>query len=177
MADAHQEYVFRRLVAGELDAGYACLLDTCAWLEQKRIRQWLKPLPKETYARRHARGENFGLFENQRLLAIVSLMHAIPDYWHDLVPNPSGTWLACLAVRTPGEGIGARTVQAALDLLTQGKRLPVYLDCRTGFLERFYCDLGFQSLALRSFQPAPDFAYEAALMCYGDDHVCSRSLA
>lgn len=164
MADARQDHPFRRLAADELDLGYTCLLDTCAWLERKRIRQWLKPLPRETYARRHARGENFGLFLDRNLLAIVSLIPAIPDYWHDLVPKASATWLATLAVRTPGQGIGARTVQAALDLLAHDQRLPVYLDCRPGFLERFYRDLGFQSLALRSFQPTPDFAYEAALM-------------
>lgn len=163
-ATPHRAYTFRQLVPAEMDAGYACLMDTCTWLGEKGIRQWLRPLPRDVYERRHARGENYALFDGKEIAAIVSLMTYVPEYWQDLIPETSITWMATLAARVHGEGIGAKTVQCAVELLTRKSRLPVYLDCRPGYLERFYCTQGFASLGTRSFQPAPDFAYDATLM-------------
>lgn len=157
-------YSFRRLLADELGAGYACLMDTCAWLEQKGIRQWLRPLPRPVYEQRHARGDNYALLAGQEIVAIVSLLAGVPKYWQDFVTEPSVTWMATLAVRVHGQKLGQRTVRDAVQLLASQDRLPVYLDCRTGYLEAFYRDLGFVSLATRSFKPTPDFVFDATLM-------------
>lgn len=156
--------IFRQLRPDELDAGYGCLQDTCAWLSRKGIQQWARVLPREVYARRHARGENYGLLHGAELAGIVSLVRGIPREWQDICPQPQAIWMATLAARRSGQGIGGALVQHALAMLRDQGQLPLYLDCKPGFLERFYTGLGFEPLTQRSFQPAPNVAYDAVLM-------------
>src|ERR1043165_400160 len=94
-------FVFRRLAVDELDAGYAVLMEVWAWLESRQIRQWVQPLPREVFTKRHGRGENFGLFVDDRLSAIVSLIRGIPKYWHDEVEagDRETIWMTTLACR------------------------------------------------------------------------------
>jgi ribosomal protein S18 acetylase RimI-like enzyme len=158
--------IFRQLASDELDTGYQCLLDTCAWLAAKQIRQWANVLPREVYARRHGRGENYGLFHGTNLVGIVSLVRGVPRYWHDLCPHSEALWMATLAARRSGQGIGETLMTHVLTKLRSSGHLPLYLDCKPGFLEGFYQSFGFEPMGRREFQPAPDVAFEAVLMRY-----------
>ncbi len=158
--------IFRQLAPEELDIGYQCLLDTCAWLAAKGIHQWANVLPREVYATRHGRGENYGLFHGESLVGIVSLVRGVPQYWHYLCPHPQALWMATLAARRSGQGTGASIVTQVLAKTYSTGQLPMYLDCKPGFLEEFYQGFGLQPLGRRAFQPAPGVAFEAVLMRY-----------
>ncbi len=60
-------YSFRRLKADEFESAYAILAEVTAWLLSKGVRQWLQTFPREMYAERHTRGENYGLFVHGEL--------------------------------------------------------------------------------------------------------------
>jgi len=150
---------FRRLAASEEELGYRLLVDSVAWQPTKGIRLWDRPLPREVYAARQMRGENFGLFEaggaartgsaeaSQTLVAAVSLLASVPEIWHAYVPDPAGPWLASLAVAIHGRRLGHLAVEEARSFLTaNGKRI-LYLDCARGFLEGFYREHGFRTIA------------------------------
>jgi len=67
--------VFRPLTDAEEEDGYQIICDTVEWLRSKDIDLWRKPLPREVYAARQQRAENYGLFADGQLAAIVSLVH------------------------------------------------------------------------------------------------------
>lgn len=148
---------FRRLEAAEKELGYRLLVDSLTWQRSKAIQLWDRPLPRTVYAARHSRGENFGLFETQAvsaaegetLVAVVSLLARIPEVWHPSVPAPDAPWLGTLAVASHAHGrrMGHRVVEEACAFLAaEGKRI-LYLDCARGFLEGFYREHGFRTLA------------------------------
>ena len=57
------------------------------WLLSKGIRQWLQPFPLEIYRERQEQGENYGLFVDDELAAVVSLIDYRPDYWEEYLPE------------------------------------------------------------------------------------------
>jgi hypothetical protein len=141
MSDAN--LTFRQLEPHEVDAGYAVLLDVFGWMQHQGIRQWSRPLPREIYDQRHARGENFGLFAGGGIDCIVSLVRGIPEHWHAEVPRHDAMWLATLACRRHGQGLGRTTVGRALAWQRDFGEKEVYLDCKRGVLDLYYAELGF----------------------------------
>jgi GNAT superfamily N-acetyltransferase len=141
--------VFRPLTDAEEEDGYQIICDTVEWLRSKDIALWRKPLPREVYAARQQRGENYGLFAEGQLAAIVSLVAGVPEYWAAEVADRAATWLCTLATATKfrRHGLGRQAVQEALRPM-HGRR--VYLDCRPGFLDEFYRALGFKPLHRKS---------------------------
>jgi len=134
---------FRRLQADEEDAGYQVILDTVAWLRSRRINQWHTPLPREDYAGRQKRGENFGLFLEGMLAAIVSLRADVPDDWTGDISSPNTRYLSTLTTAFHGRQLGKLTIEHALRWLADHGHTAVYLDCAPGFLEQYYSSLGF----------------------------------
>lgn len=134
---------FRRLHANEEDAGYQVILDTVAWLRTRKIDQWHTPLPRVVYAGRQVRGENFGLFLDGILSAIVSLRADVPDDWTGDISSLNARYLSTLATIFHGRGLGQMTVEYALRWLADQGYTMLYLDCAPGFLEKYYKLLGF----------------------------------
>ncbi len=141
----NREIAFRPLTSQEEALGYQVLVNNVAWQGKKGIFLWDKPFPRQVYSERQQQGENFGLFVDGSLAAIVSLVHGVPTYWSTFVENPKAIWLCTLAVADAfhGKGVGKVTVEKALAFLREGEQTVVWLDCTPGFLERFYVSLGF----------------------------------
>jgi RimJ/RimL family protein N-acetyltransferase/aminoglycoside phosphotransferase len=144
------DVAFRPLTAAEEAAGYQIICDTVEWLRTKGIDLWRKPLPREIYAARQERGENFGLFVGGELAVIVSLVNGVPEYWAAEVKAVQPVWLCTLATATEfrRRDLGRQAVSEALRLL-RGRVM--YLDCKPGWLEEFYRSLGFVELEKKTF--------------------------
>lgn len=177
------DVAFRRLTAAEKAAGYEIICDTVDWLRAKGIKLWEKPLPREVYAARQQRGENFGLFVGGELAVVVSLVNGVPEYWADDIDSwerhscrdrsgqecPSHKsppiWLCTLATATKfrGRDLGREAVREALRFL-QGRQ--VYLDCTLGWLTEFYESLGFVAVQQKTLTLAhgPCGPIDAVLM-------------
>jgi len=156
---------FRQLIPAEEMAGYQVICDTVDWLRTKGIQLWEKPLPREVYAARHRRGENYGLFVDGELAVIVSLVNGVPEYWAAEAKGERLVWLSTLATATKFQrrGLGREAVREALHFL-RGRA--VYLDCKPGMLEEFYRQLQFEPVAQKSVA-APTGPVEAVLMRRG----------
>ncbi len=167
---------FRRLTRDEEESGYRLLVDSVAWQKAKAIRLWHSPLPREVYAARQVRGENFGLFERDGaasmrgvLVAVVSLLRGIPELWHEHVSAAGAPWLATLAVagHAHGRRVGRRALEEACVFLASECEGVLYLDCAKGFLETFYRDHGFRPLAEGLLcNASTDERFPAVLMAY-----------
>ena len=140
-----QKIVFRPLADEEEALGYQVLLNNRAWQREKGIFLWDKPFPRNVYSERQQRRENFGLFVDGQLAAMVSLVRGVPSYWSASVDDPKAMWLCTLAVADGfhGKGLGKVIVEKAIAFLRESGHSVVWLDCPTGFLERFYKSLGF----------------------------------
>jgi RimJ/RimL family protein N-acetyltransferase len=181
------DVTFRRLTTAEEAAGYQVICDTVDWLRAKGIKLWEKPLPRDAYAARQQRGENFGVFEGGELAVVVSLVNGVPEYWRQEVEGrapsrPPGQtnrprqsvalqkaaapiWLCTLATATKfrGRDLGRQAVREALHLL-RGRA--VYLDCKPGWLVEFYESLGFVVLQQKTLtlDHGPRGPFDAVLM-------------
>ncbi len=144
-------YSFRRLKADEFESAYAILAEVTAWLLSKGVRQWLQTFPREMYAERHTRGENYGLFVHGELAAVVSLLDERPDYWDAELPEGGIRWLATLAAarKFSGQKLGELAMSEAEHFLAQEGVDDVYLDCvyGNGRLPQFYASLGYKDVA------------------------------
>ena len=163
-----KDFEFRLLNVSEAKQAYVVLCETVEWLREKNIRLWENPLPPEVYFARQNRDENFGLLADGELAAIVSLTD-VPSYWADCVSKADARWLCTLATanRFRGRGLGRRAVEMAGDWLAAQGQSALYLDCKPGFLERFYAGLGFEALEKRELvlnYASPCGAIEAVLM-------------
>lgn len=160
-------YQFRRLKPDELDAGLAIITEVTDWLLSKGIRQWAQPLPREVYAERHAKGENYGVFADDALAAVVTLMEHRPDYWKRWLPNTPYKWMATLASsrKYKGQRLGELAIGEAEHFLALEGIPAIYLDCvyGDGTLPEFYTWLGYQAVA-RETLTFPWGTYDSILM-------------
>src|SRR5215208_4823313 len=135
---------FRRLNDDDVDAAVAILDAASQWLLARGIRQWTTAYPRELYQQSQERGENFGLFENSRLVAIVTLTCAPPE-WKSELTGLDARWVSKLAVAPDchGRGLGRVMAEYALEQLRRTGATQAWLDCRNGPLVAFYERLGF----------------------------------
>jgi ribosomal protein S18 acetylase RimI-like enzyme len=156
--------VFRRLNDDDVDAAVAILAAASEWLLARGIRQWTTAYPRELYQDLQDRGENFGLFEDGRLAAIVTLTGA-PVEWNAELANQRVRWISKLAVAPDchGRGYGRATMEHALRQLRQEDTNQVWLDCRNGPLVSFYESVGFDRVTAKVVQ-FPDVTLELVLM-------------
>src|SRR5271154_432243 len=91
----------RALRHDEVDAAYEIQLQACAWLKQKGVRQWLSPKPRAVYDARQEKGENYGLFLGDSLVATMALSFEAHPYWLEELGGEPRWWLHSLAV-APG---------------------------------------------------------------------------
>jgi ribosomal protein S18 acetylase RimI-like enzyme len=135
---------FRQLQDSDVDAAVAILDAAAEWLLARGIRQWTTTYPRELYQRAQERGENFGLFDGDRLVAIVTVTAAPPE-WEAELRNQDVRWITKLAVAADGHGrgFGRRLAQETLEQLRREGAPSAWLDCRNGPLVTFYESLGF----------------------------------
>jgi ribosomal protein S18 acetylase RimI-like enzyme len=155
---------FRRLVDADVDAAVAILDAASEWLLARGIRQWTRAYPRELYQQLQKGGQNFGLFEGRRLVAIVTLTSAPPE-WQAELAGQEGRWMSKLAVAPDchGRGIGRAMAEHALDQLRRDGATRAWLDCRNGPLVAFYESLGFQCVAAKVVD-FPDVSLDLVLM-------------
>ena len=105
---------------------------------------------RELYQQAQERGETFGLFEDSRLVAIVTLTSAPPE-WNEELRGHDANWISKLAVAPDchGRGLGRRMAEEALDQLRRQGVRQVWLDCRNGPLVAFYESLGFEQVTAK----------------------------
>jgi GNAT superfamily N-acetyltransferase len=147
------DFYIRQLNDSEEDNGYQAIIDTVAWLQSKNIKQWENPLPRHIYAERQRNKENHGFFLNGNLIAIMSILTEVPEYWRDIVNDGNTMWLSTLAVVNVyrGKNYGKLSVIHALQYVKSKGIKILCLDCTPGgYLESFYSDLGFQSVCERT---------------------------
>src|SRR5688500_20158785 len=94
---------FRQLGDCDVDAAVAILNTAAEWLLARGIRQWTTTYPRELYQRSQERGENFGLFEDGRLVAIVTVTTAPPE-WQVELSGHDVRWMTKLAVAADRHG-------------------------------------------------------------------------
>jgi ribosomal protein S18 acetylase RimI-like enzyme len=137
--------VFRQLQDGEVDAAVAILDAAAEWLLARGIRQWTSTYPRELYQRAQDRGENFGLFDGDRVVAIVTVT-APPPEWDTELRGQDVRWITKLAVAPDchGHGFGRQLAQEVLQYLRRQGAPRAWLDCRNGPLVEFYESLGFE---------------------------------
>ena len=135
---------FRRLDQSEIDDAVAILNAAADWLMARGIRQWTTTYPRELYQRAQDRGENFGLFDGGRLVAIATVTSAPPE-WEAELRGQHARWITKLAVAADchGRGLGRRLAEEMLEHLRREGAPRAWLDCRNGPLVAFYESLGF----------------------------------
>lgn len=141
---------FRQLRDSEVDAAVAILDAASDWLLARGIRQWTTAYPRELYQQLQDRGENFGLFEGSRLVAIVSLT-GVPPEWEAELRGQDVKWISKLAVAPDchGRRLGRRMAEHALERLRSEGTRSAFLDCRNGPLVEFYDSLGFDPVTAK----------------------------
>ena len=156
--------LFRRLDDDDVDAAVAILDAASRWLLARGIRQWTTAYPRELYQKLQDRGENFGLFEDDRLAAIVTLTDAPPE-WNAELADQRVRWISKLAVAPDGHGrgFGRQTMEHALQQLRQERAAHAWLDCRNGPLVAFYESLGFDRV-MSKVVDFPDVSLDLVLM-------------
>ena len=142
-----ESVTFRRLENSEVAAAVAILDAAAEWLLARGIRQWTTTYPRELYQQSQNRGENFGLFDDGRLVAIVTVTSAPPE-WQLELSGLNVRWITKLAVApdSHGRGLGRRLAEEALEHLRRGAARRAWLDCRNGPLVAFYESLGFERI-------------------------------
>jgi GNAT superfamily N-acetyltransferase len=142
---------FRRLDDSEVDAACAILTAAAEWLLARGIRQWTEPYPPHLYQQYQDRGENYGLIRDGRLVAIVTMTHAVAPEWIEELAGKDVWWISKLAVAPDchGQQLGRRMIEAALNHLRAVGVRHVWLDCVRGPLTSFYESLGFQRVVAK----------------------------
>jgi GNAT superfamily N-acetyltransferase len=130
-----------------LEAAYHIVKQSVERLLANQLPAWL--MPHITYEKQQARGENCGLFLEQRLGAVVTLSHSYrPQDWAAYLPETGFFWLGtlCVADEFCGQGIGQLALTQAEDFLRRQRSCAVWLDCYygNGFLPTYYQANGYK---------------------------------
>jgi len=161
-------FILRELTTDEVDSGYDVYLKTFDWLNKKGFRQWLVPLPRVVYEHRQARGQNFGLFNDDTLAVILSLVRERPSHWKEKLGEEELWWLSTLATlpNFRGKKLGEKAVTEALSMLHIKGVDEVYLDCvdEDDFLPSYYQKFGFRVLARKNITYPSGHAFPMVLM-------------
>lgn len=148
-------YRFRPLAPSDFRAAYSIVCERTNWLLSKGINQWQRPLPESIYAQRHQNGENYGLWLEDELTVVVSLLGEKPSYWQDAVSDKKFCWLATLASRVTfkGRGLGRVALDEAEQWASSQGNQQMLLDCAygQGFLLDYYQQAGYKIVTRNTF--------------------------
>ena len=142
---------FKQLSADEFNEAYALVKEAFEWLRSKQLPHWL--VPYQSYYTRHANGENYGLFIDNVLRAVVTLTDAYPNLWRSSIKHQDFVWLATLASarRLANVHYGKILVRFAEQYVASQGKSAIYLDCyySNGKLPLYYEQCGYQLLERR----------------------------
>jgi ribosomal protein S18 acetylase RimI-like enzyme len=161
-----QTIMFRKLVPAEFEAAYMIVREVALWLQQRDLPTWL--VPHDIYQRRHLHGENYGLFVDNELRAVVTLATYRPGSWAEYLPETEFIWLATLASRRQyiGQNLG-RLLLAHAEAFLQQQGIPsIYLDCyySRGLLPHYYEQAGYHWIARQDLIFEDGSAHDSVLM-------------
>lgn len=157
----------RALRDDEIERAYGIYLAACAWLKGKGVRQWMTPKPSPAFDERQIRGENYGLFLGNDLVAIATLSLEVHVYWTEELGSERRWWLHTLAVAPGfhGRSLGEEAVAAAATLLHSRGAGELWLDCGAdGVLPGYYGELGFAVLGKKDIAYPSGNTYPIMLM-------------
>ena len=146
---------FRKLGAEDLGAAHAIVVAATDWLNARGIVQWTRPIPLEDYAQRQVAGHNFGLFDGDRLVAVMTLAPSVPERWRDRDYLQPFLWLSTLAVAADARGQGRRAIEHAEAYGRSEGLAAIYLDCvdRDDALPSIYRAAGYTLLEAKEVWP------------------------
>jgi ribosomal protein S18 acetylase RimI-like enzyme len=142
-------------------------LGVFAWLAEKGIRQWLRPVELESFKARQARGELLGCFAGPELAAVVTLGFEASPYWTEQIGGDRQWWIKSLAVspRYRGAGIGAYSMGECERAASSAGAKAVFLDCvDAGFLPSYYSRAGYEEVARKEITYPSGNAFPMVLM-------------
>ena len=155
----------RQIRHAEKEQGFALLMETAKWLEQKGKRQRIAKTPFATYEAWQEAGVNHGVFSEGQLVGIYSLPEEAFVDWPDFQELGKQIWLRALATHPNfrGKQVGETGISEALKQV--GDR-SLYLDCVSGFLPGYYQKRGFKILAEQEREYPGDGTYQITLMAH-----------
>jgi len=157
----------RRISEDEIEETYTLYLEVFEWLRGKGIVQWLVPISENTFRQRQARGEIFALIMGDNISAIATLAKEEHPQWSADMPPGAHWWAKSLAVKRDfaGNGIG-RLMMAECEKRIAGRGgEELYLDCVDGsMLDRFYSELGYETIARRHIPEGAEEPFHMVLM-------------
>jgi ribosomal protein S18 acetylase RimI-like enzyme len=159
--------LFRPATAAEVGPAHALYMDLVGWLKAKNIRQWLRPLTKEEFAERQARGELFALFLDDQMAAHAALAFEEDTDWREHLDTRKRWWIKTLAVSRAhsGRGLGAKVVELCEAFVRQSGGKEIYLECvDAGYLPDYYARLGYELLVRANITYPSGNTFLVALM-------------
>ncbi len=143
--------IFRQISdKSEIETAYSIICERTKWLNARKIKQWTEPLPRAEFDQRQAKGENYGLFQDNKLAAFLSLLNYPNPYWKDELGMIPECWLETLATALDfsGQEIGKKAVMKAINCLQGQGQSRLFLDCvkLNNFLPNYYSEVGFKKV-------------------------------
>ena len=139
---------FKQLSPDDFHEAYALVREAFEWLNLKHLPNWL--VPYESYYKRHVNGENYGLFVDKALCAVVTLTNDYPKIWHPSIRHQDFIWLATLASTREISNVqyGKTVVQFSEQYAASQDKSAMYLDCYygNGKLPLYYEQCGYKLL-------------------------------
>lgn len=139
---------FKQLSLDDFHASYALVKEASEWLRLRHFPHWL--IPHESYYRRQVNGENYGLFVDKVLRAVVTLTNDHPNIWSPSIKHQDFLWLATLAStrEVPKAQFGITLLPFAEQYAASQHRSAIYLDCYygNGKLPLYYEQCGYKLL-------------------------------
>lgn len=145
-------YEFRNIKDSELEYAYKIHCELVEKMLSKGIKQWLRPIDYEKLVDRQKKGENYGLFINDKLAVFLSITQRY-DYheWSYIMTEPGTYWLNTVSVNVNNreKGLGRLAIAYVFEYLKKIDISELYLDCviNDGFLVNYYKNLGFEVLS------------------------------
>ncbi len=160
-----QKLLLHPLNDADLDRAYDIIEIVSAWLNNKGIKQWLKPLPRHLYDTWQAKGWNYAYYEGSNILGIVSLVRQPINDWQETFTQDDVLCISTLAVHPKffGRGIGRIIMKEVEDI----SRETLFLTCVNSheFLPEYYQSLGYREL-VRSRKDYGEYGcFDMVLMC------------
>jgi GNAT superfamily N-acetyltransferase len=158
-----------RLKDQDINKAYDIICWRFNYLQSKGIEQYIQPYPPfDVYKVRQIKGQNFGLYINGNLSALVTLVHSFPEEWSEIKPDNKYLWISSLfsSKEIRGQNISKILMDKVEDYAKSLSIDTLILDCyinETEFLVKYYQKLGFTE-KLRKEIMYPNHRFPAALM-------------
>ena len=168
---------FRKILPEKFLSAYSIVYDSALWLKNNEFPCYL--VPEESYYERTVAGENFGLYLDSSLCAVVSLTHDFPVAWETYISHKDILWLASLASLRNDEhkGYGKALVHKVHQYAALKQIAAIYLDCYfgDGRLPLYYEKLGYEALHRMDLIFEDNTRHDSILMRYIFHHKDTKS--